>query len=580
MSESVNETDSMMDLGPMEQAYESHALLGNVNIECYERLKPLLHQAINEPAECSELLLLMLKLVNGASNLSETILADSVRVFDIEDSMKVSLDEEAMNNANMLIGPLAEPLSQRERVMSNVRLADLSASSASSDSIYDATASKSHSSSGYVVSHANNDWQSGCESSDLNNPKSQQGKKRKREQTSSSTAAVVPSFVPFDMESATVEIDSLAAQFDTLNSGQSDTYTPIALEASIVDICQAQVTNTFLSGELGNGIIDRMLDDYLQLMGCKDMCRKEFILTEKKKVKTLESVPSVSESRTRGELLTSLSRKGGVDYNNVLQEAQRASASARAIESFHGKLTQTLLTANALLNQSDKNMLNILGNLSVGLEVLELFKVDEVFSPHDNHRSLIAELTGNNTSSVTALQLLELACLKLKEDEYESRGDKIRGLVLPTKEQVLRSDQAKEKFNAVASEGIVGVASTYFSTSPERRNALDLAITLLLADDIEARGPPGLFDEYGGFMLFVLDLSWRDITKFCRHFVDADFFAPHTPKAKSGRKMLESLAEKKKKKREKTKLIIYSKQQMNSLQALCSLKRGEEDEAL
>ncbi len=568
MSESVNESEPM-DLGPMEQAYEYHALLGNVNIECYERLKPLLHQAINAPAECSELLLLMLKLVNGASNLSETILADSVRVFDVEDSMKVSLDEEAMNNANMLIGPHAEPLSQREQVVSNVSLADLSASNASSDSNDDATASKSYSSSDATTSHANNDWESECESTQ------KRGKKRKRVPTSSSTAAVVLFDVESFKQTAAAEVETLAGQFDTINFGKSDTDTstaPIAIVVDLVRMCQVQLVQEFNREELDLANIDHICNNFRSAIEGVDIFREELVCSEKEKLAVMESVPSYSRF-TLDKLLSSLSRTEKVDFSGAIDKAFITSAT-RSIEALLGKkLTPKALEKFAVHQQSVKSTLNIVGHISVIIRVLAKFTVDEVFSCHDNRMSLIAELHldryGNeiDTTEFTALQLHELAMYYLKKDEYKSKRDKIRGLVLATKEGVLRSDQAEDKFNAVASEGSVGV---FFSDSTSRRNAMIIFVALSLADDIEAMAASGSFDEYGGFNLRLLDLSWRDITTSCRNFIDIDFFAPHTPKAKSGRKMLESLANKKKKKQEqKTSLIIYSKQQMDSLQALC-----------
>jgi hypothetical protein len=620
MSESANESE-VMDPHPMEQAYQIYSFLGQLNIECYEILKPLLQEAINNsPAESAEQLKLILKIVNKVCGLSGDILADSGGVFDVEDSMKVSLAEGALYNVNRIIGRCVEeectlPLSQREQAASVADSSTFGDSSDYDDAAFTSTSSSLQqeqetsfidSPSDATESHANNDWQSDYESTDHNNTESQRGKGKKRnesETTEHNNHKSQPgkkrrklthhtSFVPFDTVSATAEINSAAAQFDTLNSGQSDTFTPIAIEASIVDMCKEQVVNAYLRLELGS--IDRILDNVRDLMACKDMCRKEFASTEKQKVNILESVPSVSDCKTRGELLTTLSRTDKVDYNNAIQEAQRASASARAIESFQGKLTSKALRKFCLCEQDINNLLNILGNLSVGLEVLELFKVGEVISPHDNLMSLIAELHldryGNeiDTTEFTALQLYELAMYYLKKGEYESRRGEIRGLLLALKEQVLRSDNARAKFVAVESKG---TASSSISTSPstststststcsssthfgdkksgkdKRRETLNLLFILSLAIEIEARAPPGLFDEYGGFMLFVLGLSWSEI-KTCRNFVDADFFAPHTPKAKSSGEMFKRLV-KSRKQQEKTKLVIYNKQQMNSLLAL------------
>lgn len=309
------EQDSIMsdgDVGEFEatqRLYHDFYFLGRINNKVInDSIKPLLRNFVENEDDLNQ----VFQCLDTLTTTNEGLL-DCWRSTELlNNPTKSDLIAEAFSRSNTLSAQLSQHTSAAN-IMDESRLAF---SSASPSLQREQAMSFIDSSSDATSSHANNEWQSECESTQ------QRGKKRKRVPKSSSTAAVVPSFVPFDMESATVEIHSAAAQFDTLNSGQSNAFTPVAIEASIVDMCQAQVANTFLSGELGTDIIHCILDDYLHLMECKDMCRKEFALTEKKKVNILESVLSVSDCKTIGELLTTLSRKGGVDYNNVLQEVQ------------------------------------------------------------------------------------------------------------------------------------------------------------------------------------------------------------------------------------------------------------------
>lgn len=78
----------------------------------------------------------------------------------------------------------------------------------------------------------------------------------------------------------------------------------------------------------------------------------------------------------------------------------------------------------------------------------------------------------------------------------------------------------------------------------------------------------------GTNQLLTLDISSSRQSRIVAVFVD-----PTVTEQQGFYRRKRRLAKKKKKQQEKTSLIIYSKQQMNSLQALCSSKR-EEDEAL
>ena len=95
---------------------------------------------------------------------------------------------------------------------------------------------------------------------------------------------------------------------------------------------------------------------------------------------------------------------------------------------------------------------------------------------------------------------------------------------------------------------------------------------LILSDAIDAKSPISILDRHGGFASRALTLSWTNLTKCCRRVVTDTFFGTNSEESfrrlcsEADLKGLPSNSTTTKEAR--TKVVIFSRQQMDSLQAL------------
>eukprot|EP00984_Skeletonema_dohrnii_P031803 scaffold24800_cov77-Skeletonema_dohrnii-CCMP3373.AAC.3 len=425
-----------------------------------------------------------------------------------------------------------------------------------------------------------------------NNPRPRQ----RRKVNNSSSGVTSNASVPFDeariREAAMAETQALAGKFDTVNFGQDEAQ-PLAMETSIVTICRLKLAEVISRGQLS--VVRSILDQFCCSMKGTDMCREELIGIEEKTIAILQRVPNYSDAiQSRGDFLSSLSRTAKVDFSFAISEAHNRLASVRAIKAALGKdkrgnertLNASVLREYSVASNAVKNLLQILANISSAVDVLSEFTVEEIFSRSDEFKRLSAELYRELFSSdldganFSALQLIiEVVVPFLKKN---APADRIRAvkLALAICEQSLNTNDGRinlilRKFRAAASQsmesggGIVQSTTDYFSCSNRRREAMICFHGLIMADVIDAKTPDSIL-EHGGFALRALGLSWSDLTRCCRRVVNADFFGTSSEDSfrtlcseEDSKRLPKNAA-----KEIKTKVVIYNRKQMDSLQAL------------
>ncbi len=365
------------------------------------------------------------------------------------------------------------------------------------------------------------------------------------------------------------EINAHADKFATYNIDPSDPVKPIAIVVNLVRICQVRLAHAVSSEKFDSGNLHSIEDNLLRVLKSVDMCRQQLLVVKGKEVNLLKSIPSYSDL-SRGDLLTSLSKTSGVNFSEVLSKLGfPTSALGQAIEDISGGAsTMEILKEVSICPMPVKHLLNMLAHTSTASIVLEQFTVEELGSSlHQSHKDaarLYKQLFGRklDRKKVTALELLEVVVYYLKKGTAEDR-ETARYIAISMLDQVTMNAQAREKFEAVA-PGYYDVSST------KRKETLTFLITLILADEIEAKAPPGLFVEHGGFLLRVLDLSWSDAAIVCRKFATNKFFTSPNPEA-TFTAAFKAVAKKKKRTALKSKLVIFNKEQMGSFQALTRL---------
>lgn len=153
-------------------------------------------------------------------------------------------------------------------------------------------------------------------------------------------------------------------------------------------------------------------------------------------------------------------------------------------------------------------------------------------------------------------------CLKTGGDN-DNKLEAIKLALLIKVQVTSRGDLAYQKFTAVASAGSTS-SSEYFFCRHRRNEATIAFFSPLLATEIEARAPLGYFSKCGGFTRYVLSLSMRKMADICKHFLDyRGFFESPCPES-----LFKRLVTVDKVKESKTKLVIFNKSQIDSLQAL------------
>ena len=386
---------------------------------------------------------------------------------------------------------------------------------------------------------------------------------------------------PFDgasrklMETLNAQMNSMAKQFNTYSKyAQLGKHPPVAINASLVTMCQSKVAAEFVyRGQLLT--IHQILEDFRRVLEGIHIFRVEYTALMKKQVEVINSVPSCvsSQSQSLGELLTSLSRLESTDTSLLFDELENECASLRAIKALVGKkLSRSTVKEFLIFSQVVRNLLGLLANISVTAGVLAEITMGEICTLSDELGKLTACLyteiyednrefhLGVSTSEV--IQEVIVPCLK-------KRGDnklKAIKLALVIKNEVTkRGDLAYQKFTAVASAGSTSPAPSDYFSCRHRRNAATIAFfTLLLALEIEARAPLGYFSKCGGFTRYALGLSMRKMIDVCRHFLDyRGFFESPCPETLFERLVTVDTA-----KESKTKLVIFNKEQIDSLQAL------------
>ena len=434
----------------------------------------------------------------------------------------------------------------------------------------------------------------GAGSNNDGNPRPRQ---RRKTNKSSGRTSASDTAVPFDearfKEAIMSETDLLVESFETLNCGQ-DEEQPLAIETSVVTACKLKLVGEFSSGQLDVANVNSILEHVRCLSEGIAMFRAEQIGGEQKATAILQSIPDYSESQSRGDFLSSLSKSAKVDFSSAISEAENGRASVRAILKALGKdkrgndrtLTATVLREYAVPSNAVKNILQILGHISSAIDVYSDFSVDELFSRSNESKRLAAELyrerfeSDLDGTSCSALELIvDVVVPFLRKDACV---DKLRAVKLDLAicEQSLNTNEGRmnliyRKFKASASKSMESSGGTVQSTTdyfgcPDRRREATVALHgLILADTIDAKTPVSILEKYGGFARRAVGLSWKDLTRSCRRIVRPDFFGTDS-EASFSRLCAEAdfpLPEKAAKE-VKTKVVIYNRKQMESLQAL------------
>jgi hypothetical protein len=383
---------------------------------------------------------------------------------------------------------------------------------------------------------------------------------------------------PFDgasrklLEAFDAQVESIAKQFNThTNCEQLEPSKPVAINASLVTMCQSKVAAEFVYG--GQLLAtNQILEDFRRALEGIHLFRNEYIAVMERQVDVLKSVPSFlsSQGQSLGEFLSYLSRSEKIDDGLAFDELENECASFRAINAFEGKLSRTKLKEYLIVSQVVRNLLSLLANISVTAGVLAEIIMGEICTLSDELGELAArlykEIYEDNREfhlNLTALELIQevvVPCLKTGGD---NKLEAIKLALLIKNEVTRRGDLAYQKFAAVASAGSTS-SSDYFSCRNRRNEATIAFFSLLLALEIEARAPLGYFSKCGGFTRYALGLSMRGMSDVCRHFLDyRGFFESPCPET-----LFERLVTVSTPKESKTKLVIFNKEQIDSLQAL------------
>jgi len=332
-----------------------------------------------------------------------------------------------------------------------------------------------------------------------------------------------------------------------------------------------------------------------------DTCRKQFVNIKEKEAALLGRMPNYSdENQSRGALLKSLQKGLDVNYQFVLDRIAEESDIGQAIQDCC-KLTKSAVEAFSIHPQPMKTFLLILAHLAAAVDVLTEFTVQDLFA-HLSHdltdymefsrvsadlyrRQIGREL---DTESVTLLRLIEDVIVPfLRKDALEDKMSAVK-LALIIKKHVLNIGKGKgerkrlvlEKFGAAAArpmkdiEEVVEVGSSqlvYFDDPRHRAGTMVAFFTLLLIKEIESKSNGALRGH--GFGLRILDLSWSDLTRRCNRFLvtSKPFFDTSSVEAFgkfSTESDFEDFKSGSKEKETRTNVIIFNRQQMNSLQAI------------
>eukprot|EP00985_Skeletonema_marinoi_P023106 scaffold15119_cov141-Skeletonema_marinoi.AAC.5 len=433
-----------------------------------------------------------------------------------------------------------------------------------------------------------------------NNPRPRQ----RRKVNNSSSGVTSTASVPFNeariRKAAMAETQALAGKFDTLNFGQDEAQ-PLAIETSIVTFCRLKLVEGVSRGLLSD-IVHDISDNFRGVVKGIDMCREELISIEEKTIAILRSVPKYSDPHvSRGDFLSSLSRTAKIDFSLAISEAQNRFASVCAIKAALGKdkrgndrtLNAKVLREYSFASNEVRNLLQILANTSSAVDVLLDFSVEELFSHSTEFKRLSAELYRElfsrdlDGANFSALDLIIKVVVPFLKKNENAPGDMIRAvkLTLAVCEQSLNTNDGRmtlilRKFRAAANQsmessgGTVSSTTDYFSCHNRRREAMIVFLGFILSDIIDAKTPGSILEEHGGFALRALGLSWSDLTRCCRRIVNADFLGTSSEDSFRTLCSEEDLKRlpKNTAKETKTKVVIYNRAQMDSLQALVQFK--------
>lgn len=383
---------------------------------------------------------------------------------------------------------------------------------------------------------------------------------------------------PFDgasrklMEACNAQITSIAKKFNTYSKyAQLGKHPPVPINASLVTMCQSKVAAEFVYG--GQLLaIHQILEDFRRALEGIHIFRNEYIAVMEKQVGVLKSVPSFlsSQSQSLGELLSYLSRSEKIDDSLAFHELENECASFRAIKAFEGKLSRTKLKEYLIVSQVVRNLLSLLANISVTTGVLAEITMGEICTLSDELGELAARLYKEIYEEerefhlrLNALELIQEVVVPCLMKGGYNKLEAIKLALLIKNEVNRRGDLAYQKFTAVASAGSTS-PSDYFYCRNRRNEATIAFFSVLLATEIEARAPLGYFSKCGGFTRYALGMSMRKMSDVCRHFLDyRGFFESPCPESLFKRLVTVDTV-----KESKTKLVIFNKSQIDSLQAL------------
>ena len=422
-------------------------------------------------------------------------------------------------------------------------------------------------------------------------------KRRRRPNKSNGIETALPFDVARFKQAVTSETDLSVANFDTLNCGrgEEDEEQPLAITTSVVTACQLKLEAEFSSGLRNASKIRSILGHFCCVVGGLSTFRAELVGIQHQTNRTLQSIPNLSGTQSLTDLLTSLSNTAMIDFSSATSEAENERASVRAIKKALGKgkrgndrtLSASVLREYAIPSNAVRNMLQIVCNISAGLYFNDGFPAVELFSCSPESKRLADELCGElygrdlDWANVSALDLIvHIVVPFLWRDAC---ADKLRAvkLGLAIFEQSLntndgRINMVERKFRAAgmkstkSSGATVQSTTDYFSSSTRRRETLLACWGLILAGPIDKKTPASFLEEHGGFARRALGMSWKNLIQCCRRVVSADFFGTDSEAS------FQSLCNeadlgplpKKAAKEVETKVVIYNRQQMDSLQAL------------
>lgn len=401
-------------------------------------------------------------------------------------------------------------------------------------------------------------------------------------------------------EEATAEAKLVLQKFITINCGK-DEPKPIATSTRLVPACKLKLLEVFTREGFSISNIHLLLESLRCVLEGVDTCRKQFVNMKEKEATLLGSMPNYSdENQSRGALLKSLQKGADVNYQFVLDRIAEESDIGQAIQDCC-KLTKSAVEAFSIYSQPVQTLFIILAHLAAAVDVLTEFTVQDLFAhlSHDLTDYIeFSRLSANlyrrqvgrelGIGSVTLLGLIEDVIVPfLRKDALEDKMSAVK-LALIIKKHVTnigngqgeRKRLVLEKFGAAAArpvkdiEEVVDVGSSqldYFDNPRNRAGTMVAFFILLLTNEIESKSN-GAF-RGRGFGRRILDLSWSDLTRRCNRFLGTSkpFFDTSSVEAfgkfsaESDFKDFKSGSEEKE---ARTNVIIFNRQQMNSLHAI------------